>query len=245
MTLVATLGLGQLLFVIDPRPYEAALVHFNYGLAAVRLDAASSEARRALIEPAHRTFAATVSSSTTRCSGADALASSIASASDLVTTMPPCASSDCRAGPVAGVCNSTASATSRASVRLGVISTARASGSCSAWAIRSAAIHDAGPRVATMTISVGPAPFASARIELTDEGETLVRAADPALLVAYLALEARLPRPSPEYEQRLAELDAAVEKLLDGRGSGRVVELPGGGRVIRSRNQLEFEREKD
>ena len=32
------------------RPYEAALVHFNYGLAAVRLDPASSEARRALIE---------------------------------------------------------------------------------------------------------------------------------------------------------------------------------------------------
>jgi hypothetical protein len=36
-------GLGQ-------RPYEAALVHFNYGLAAVRLDPASVEARRALIE---------------------------------------------------------------------------------------------------------------------------------------------------------------------------------------------------
>jgi hypothetical protein len=32
------------------RPYEAALVHFNYGLAAVRLEAASAEARRALIE---------------------------------------------------------------------------------------------------------------------------------------------------------------------------------------------------
>jgi tetratricopeptide (TPR) repeat protein len=32
------------------RPYEAALVHFNYGLAAVRLDANSGEARRALIE---------------------------------------------------------------------------------------------------------------------------------------------------------------------------------------------------
>ncbi|HEY0477997.1 MAG TPA: HEAT repeat domain-containing protein [Kofleriaceae bacterium] len=32
------------------RAYEAALVHFNYGLAAVRLDAASAEARRALIE---------------------------------------------------------------------------------------------------------------------------------------------------------------------------------------------------
>jgi len=32
------------------RAYEAALVHFNYGLAAVRLDPASTEARRALIE---------------------------------------------------------------------------------------------------------------------------------------------------------------------------------------------------
>jgi len=32
------------------RPYEAALVHFNYGLAAVKLDADSQEARRALIE---------------------------------------------------------------------------------------------------------------------------------------------------------------------------------------------------
>ena len=32
------------------RAYEAALVHFNYGLAAVRLDPASAEARRALVE---------------------------------------------------------------------------------------------------------------------------------------------------------------------------------------------------
>ncbi|HEX3473426.1 MAG TPA: HEAT repeat domain-containing protein [Kofleriaceae bacterium] len=32
------------------RAYEAALVHFNYGLAAVRLDPGSAEARRALIE---------------------------------------------------------------------------------------------------------------------------------------------------------------------------------------------------
>ncbi len=32
------------------RAYEAALVHFNYGLAAVRLEANSSEARRALVE---------------------------------------------------------------------------------------------------------------------------------------------------------------------------------------------------
>ena len=35
---------------LNQRPYEAALVHFNYGLAAVRLEAASAEARRALIE---------------------------------------------------------------------------------------------------------------------------------------------------------------------------------------------------
>src|SRR5439155_22142484 len=32
------------------RHYEVALVHFNYGLAAVRLDPSSAEARRALIE---------------------------------------------------------------------------------------------------------------------------------------------------------------------------------------------------
>lgn len=36
-------GLGE-------RPYEAALVHFDYGLATARLDAHSGEARRALIE---------------------------------------------------------------------------------------------------------------------------------------------------------------------------------------------------
>ncbi|HEY5935275.1 MAG TPA: HEAT repeat domain-containing protein [Kofleriaceae bacterium] len=35
---------------LTQRPYEAALVHFNYGLAAVRLEATSAEARRALIE---------------------------------------------------------------------------------------------------------------------------------------------------------------------------------------------------
>jgi hypothetical protein len=32
------------------RPYEAALVHFDYGLAAVRLDPHSGEARRARVE---------------------------------------------------------------------------------------------------------------------------------------------------------------------------------------------------
>src|SRR3954470_14815238 len=41
--LVHHAGLGS-------RPYEAALVHFDYGLAAVRLDPGSAEARRALIE---------------------------------------------------------------------------------------------------------------------------------------------------------------------------------------------------
>ncbi|MEO8705882.1 MAG: hypothetical protein ABI867_37975, partial [Kofleriaceae bacterium] len=35
---------------LTQRPYEAALVHFNYGLAAVRVEASSNEARRALIE---------------------------------------------------------------------------------------------------------------------------------------------------------------------------------------------------
>ena len=38
---------------------------------------------------------------------------------------------------------------------------------------------------------------------------------------------------------------AAVEKLLEGAAGGRVVELPGGGRVRRSRNRLEFESEND
>lgn len=41
--LVHTAGLAQ-------RPYEAALIHFNYGLSAVRHDPQSAEARRALIE---------------------------------------------------------------------------------------------------------------------------------------------------------------------------------------------------
>ena len=37
----------------------------------------------------------------------------------------------------------------------------------------------------------------------------------------------------------------AVEKLLEGNAGGRVVELPGGGRVRRRRNRLEFESEND
>ena len=38
---------------------------------------------------------------------------------------------------------------------------------------------------------------------------------------------------------------SSVEKLLDGNAGGRVVELPGGGRVRRKRNRLEFESEND
>ena len=48
-------------------------------------------------------------------------------------------------------------ATRRANVRRHVMRIDRASGSCSACAMRSAAIHSAGPVAATITISVGPA----------------------------------------------------------------------------------------
>jgi tRNA(Ile)-lysidine synthase len=37
----------------------------------------------------------------------------------------------------------------------------------------------------------------------------------------------------------------AVEKLLEGTAGGRTVELPGGGRVKRSKNRLEFESENN
>ena len=61
------------------------------------------------------------------------------------------------AGPVSGICMDTARATLSASWRLVVISSARACGSCSACAMRSAAIHSGFPLSETMTISVGPA----------------------------------------------------------------------------------------
>jgi MarR family transcriptional regulator, multiple antibiotic resistance protein MarR len=51
-------------------------------------------------------------------------------------------------------------------------------------------------------------------VEVTEKGDLLARAADPALLRAYTALEQRLPRPSAEYEQRLDELRAALTALL-------------------------------
>jgi DNA-binding MarR family transcriptional regulator len=59
-----------------------------------------------------------------------------------------------------------------------------------------------------------PSDGRSYLIELTDGGERLIAAADPALLEAYLALEGRLPRTRAEYEQRLGELDAAFAAML-------------------------------
>jgi DNA-binding MarR family transcriptional regulator len=56
-------------------------------------------------------------------------------------------------------------------------------------------------------------------LELTRKGEVLARAADPALLKAYVALERRLPRPRSEYEQRLKELGDALAALLAAKES--------------------------
>jgi DNA-binding MarR family transcriptional regulator len=51
-------------------------------------------------------------------------------------------------------------------------------------------------------------------VEVTDQGDVLARAADPALLDAYLALERLLPRSRVEYEQRLDELATALAATL-------------------------------
>jgi DNA-binding MarR family transcriptional regulator len=48
-------------------------------------------------------------------------------------------------------------------------------------------------------------------LALTQRGEIAIRAADPPLLAAYLALEKRLPRPLPDYELMLDELNEALE----------------------------------
>jgi DNA-binding MarR family transcriptional regulator len=58
-----------------------------------------------------------------------------------------------------------------------------------------------------------PADARSYLLVLTRKGKLLARAADPALLEAYLALEARLPRPLEEYEEVLGELIAALEQV--------------------------------
>ena len=49
----------------------------------------------------------------------------------------------------------------------------------------------------------------------TRKGEAITRAADPALLEAYLALERRLPRPLEHYEQALDELNEALQQTLE------------------------------
>jgi len=48
-------------------------------------------------------------------------------------------------------------------------------------------------------------------LELTGRGDVAIRAADPALLEAYVALEERLPRPLRDYERMLDELNEALE----------------------------------
>src|SRR5207237_956485 len=75
----------------------------------------------------------------------------------------------------------TSRATDSANFRLHVIKMARASGSCSACAKRSAAIHDVFPLEATITISVGPAQQSIAQSRATN---------------AFAAVTYRLPGPT-------------------------------------------------
>jgi DNA-binding MarR family transcriptional regulator len=51
-------------------------------------------------------------------------------------------------------------------------------------------------------------------VELTTKGEVLLRAADPALLEAYLAVERRSDRPLEEYQQTLDALAAVLRDTL-------------------------------
>ena len=51
-------------------------------------------------------------------------------------------------------------------------------------------------------------------VTLTTKGEILLRAADPALLEAYLALERNLDRPLEDYQRELDELAAALREAL-------------------------------
>ena len=52
-------------------------------------------------------------------------------------------------------------------------------------------------------------------VTLTTKGEILLRAADPALLEAYLALERHLDRPLEEYQRDLDGLAAALRAALE------------------------------
>ncbi|HVF22575.1 MAG TPA: tRNA lysidine(34) synthetase TilS [Pyrinomonadaceae bacterium] len=84
-----------------------------------------------------------------------------------------------------------------------------------------------------------------------DEGETTTPALDVKVLAAEPpALRRRALRQwisqARGSARRLEMVHLlAVEKLLEGTAGGRTVELPGGGRVRRSKNRLEFESEND
>ena len=99
--------------------------------------------------------AATASVSTTRCSEAQALASAMASRVDHGHDDAAVPGQRRAAGPSSGSCAATSAAMRWARARLVTMQTARASGSCSACAIRSAATHAGGVLVATIRISVG------------------------------------------------------------------------------------------
>lgn len=84
-----------------------------------------------------------------------------------------------------------------------------------------------------------------------DEGETKTPALDVKVLAAEPpALRRRALRQwisqARGSTRRLEMVHLlAVEKLLEGTAGGRTVELPGGGRVLRSKNRLEFESENN
>jgi DNA-binding MarR family transcriptional regulator len=61
-----------------------------------------------------------------------------------------------------------------------------------------------------------PADGRSYLLELTAQGESIVRAADPVLADAYGGLARRLPRPLAEYERLIDELNAALEESVGG-----------------------------
>jgi DNA-binding MarR family transcriptional regulator len=63
--------------------------------------------------------------------------------------------------------------------------------------------------------TVNPDDGRSYLLTLTARGKAATRAADPALLQAYLALERRLPRQLAEYEEMLDELNGALQGALE------------------------------
>ena len=70
-----------------------------------------------------------------------------------------------------------------------------------------------------------PDDWRSYLLVLTRRGDLATRAADPALLEAYLALEERLPRPLRDYERMLDELNEALE------GARVALEVPANART--------------